>query len=135
MRKRLHIAENGSAGGGEAGCGLENRIYCERNLAAEHERQGTGHGQHQPAQRDCHKAFACVELGVFRLVFTQNACADHTNQCGGDIGRQLGFAVNDRGKRGQQQEQGLNAHQPADQIADDCEIHFSLLPVVGRKIS
>ena len=135
MRKRLHIAENGSAGGGEAGCGLENRIYRERNLAAEHERQGTGRSQHQPAQRDGHKAFACVELGVFRLVFTQNACADHTNQCGGDIGRQLGFTVNDRGKRGQQQKQGLNAHQPADQIADDCEIHFSLPPVVGRKIS
>ena len=53
MRKRLHIAENGSAGGGEAGCGLENRIYCERNLAAEHERQGTCH-----AKRYLEKAYA-----------------------------------------------------------------------------
>ena len=85
----LDVYKRQSAGGGEAGCGLENRIYCERNLAAEHERQGTGHGQHQPAQRDCHKAFACVELGVFRLIFTQNACTDHTNQCSGDIGLSL----------------------------------------------
>ena len=135
MRKRLHIAENGSAGGGKAGCSLKNRVYRERDLAAEHKRQGTGHGKHQPAQRDGYKAFTRVKLGVFRLVFAQNASADHTDERSGDIGRQLGFAVNHRGERGQQQEQGLNAHQPADQIADDCEIHSFCPPVVGRKIS
>ena len=127
MAHGLHIRQDGGAGGGEAGDGLEHGVDIPGDLPGQDKGDRAEGRQDDPAKSGADAALFQVDHGIFGLFQGHQGTHDQAHRAHQQVRPALLFPVDQAHEEAGQHQKSLDPKDLAQNVNDHCSVHGLLL--------